>query len=138
MSFNSKLKNESSKLTVLPNLAYKTTGEVIAVEKVEPTDKYGSGAHVYHIRESVGWSNTFNNPKFIDTYWTIFFCREAGEGKYISGVRNEDLYTILLDRLEKFNTDKPHKELKTQIKYLQKCIESANKLTVECNDTSKE
>lgn len=77
-------------------------------------DTYG-GAHTYHLRECVGFRD--GETVFTDDWQTIQFVKKNEDG-IVAGITNEQLYLMLIDRLEKLNSRFPCTENDLQIQNL--------------------
>lgn len=91
--------------------------------KVQQDETY-KGAHFYLIQNSVGFVK--DQQSFTDSYTAIKFLQKDESG-VTPGILNEQLYHVLIDRIQKLNSRFPSAENDLQVELLQKCLKACEK-----------
>lgn len=96
---------------------------------VMPDKDYG-GAHDYLAKACLGWDSDNNCSKFIDELIPVSFVKKEADGTLIGGLQNEQLLTILIDRMVKLNDKFPCDENVEQLRCLREALEWQESRTV--------
>lgn len=91
------------------------------IKAVNAEDKYG-GAHNYLVKPCKGFVD--GETKYEDFYMALNFVKKTDDGHVISGLQNEQLVHIMLDRQKKLNARFPSKYNDIMVKSLEIYLEA--------------